>query len=227
MRLVTQSAFLSLLAVRSVIAQPLNDLHPRANGISSELKQSNTVNARNAALVPCPWTNLAPLSHEQTVTNWYALWAGNYSALNSTVMPSIQVYQDRFPTGKGSAPLPIGNASAFLDFVKLARADFETYAFIDDFHFAVENMIALRWTLNATFAGSKTAYVQAHSSGYPLTFVTSLIFPIRKLEKGSHVAYNGTDIMLLDPCSGLVQQVLSAQDLITYYHVLQQPLGAV
>lgn len=74
-------------------------------------------------------------------------------------MPSIQVYQDRFPTGNGSVPVPIGNASAFLDFVKLARADFETYAFIDDFHIGVENVVALRWTLNATFAGSSTAYV--------------------------------------------------------------------
>ena len=33
--------------------------------------------------------------------------------------------------------------------------------------------------------------------------------------------------MILEPCSGLIQQVLSAQDLITYYHVLGEPIGDV
>ncbi|KAK3669744.1 hypothetical protein LTR78_010372 [Recurvomyces mirabilis] len=205
MRLSTKSALLSLLAVPGTIAANSYSLFSGADSIDFDLTSASNSNAGNAAGVPCPWTKLTPLSHEQVVTNWYALWAGNYSFLSSTVMPSIEVYQDRFPTGNGSAPLRIGNASAFLEFIKLARADFETYAFTDEFHFGVGNVIALRWKLNATFAGSSTA----------------------KLERGSHVAYNGTDIMLLDPCSGLVQQILSAQDLITYYHVLQQPLGTV
>jgi hypothetical protein len=49
----------------------------------------------------------------------------------------------------------------------------------------------------------------------------------RTLKAGSHVAYNGTDIMILNRCSGLIQQVLSAQDFITYFHVLGTPIGTV
>ncbi|KAK3699776.1 hypothetical protein LTR37_016285 [Vermiconidia calcicola] len=154
---------------------------------------------------PCPWTDEVPLSHDEVIANWYNLWAGDFSLLDKTVMPDIQLWQDRFPTGNGSAALPIGNSEQFLGFVKSSRVGFEVYKFIDDFHFGVGNMIALRWTLDATFAGSETA----------------------TLEPGSHVAYNGTDICLLDPCSGRMSQVLSAQDLITYFHIVGTPISIV
>jgi hypothetical protein len=49
----------------------------------------------------------------------------------------------------------------------------------------------------------------------------------RTLKKGSEVTYNGTDLMVLNRCSGLIQQVLSAQDFITYFHVLGEPIGVV
>ncbi|KAK0930958.1 hypothetical protein LTR48_006479 [Friedmanniomyces endolithicus] len=156
--------------------------------------------------VPCPWTGTAPPSPSQIVSNWYTIWAGDYSVLNQIVLPNVQLYQDRFPQGgNGSAQFPIYNSSQFLEFVKEARADFETYSFIDDFHFGNGNTLALRWVLNATYAGSSTG--TAH--------------------KGSHIGYNGTDILLLDPCSELIEQVLSAQDLITYYHELGVYVGTV
>ena len=100
---------------------------------------------------------MTPQSHSEIVKNWYNLWAGDYSLLDQTVTPDVQIYQDRFPTGNGSIKFPIFNSSAVLDFVKTSRSSFETYSFIDDFHFGSENTLALRWTLNATFAGSKTA----------------------------------------------------------------------
>ena len=49
----------------------------------------------------------------------------------------------------------------------------------------------------------------------------------RTLKAGSQVAYNGTDIMILNRCHGLIQQVLSAQDFITYFHVLGEPIGTL
>ena len=59
------------------------------------------------------------------------------------------------------------------------------------------------------------------------TDIYEMLTNTRTLEKGSHVAYNGTDIMVLNRCSGLIQQVLSAQDFITYFHVLGEPIGVV
>ena len=105
----------------------------------------------------CPWTDLQPLTHDEVVSNFYTLWGGNYDYLNKTFTPDVQLWQDRFPTGNGSAPLPVHDTKQMLDFVKASRADFEQYSFIDVFHFGVGNMVTMRWTLNATFSGSPTA----------------------------------------------------------------------
>ena len=106
---------------------------------------------------PCLCKGISPASRDSVVSNWLNLWAGNYTYLSKTVTPDVQVYQDRFPTGTNSISMPINNSSALLSFVKQSRMTFETYGFIDDFHFGDDNLIALRWTLNATFAGSKQA----------------------------------------------------------------------
>lgn len=112
----------------------------------------------------CLWTGTGKLSQEEIVQHWYTLWAGDYSYLNKTVTPNVQLYQDRFPTGNGSASLPVFDSSAMLSFVKTARTGFETYSFIDDFHYGVENLITLRWTLNATSAGGEDRCVWLHIS---------------------------------------------------------------
>ena len=106
---------------------------------------------------PCLCKGISPASRDSVVSNWLNLWAGNYTYLNKTVTPDVQLYQDRFPTGTNSISMPIDNSSALLSFVKESRMTFETYGFIDDFHFSDDNLVALRWTLNATFAGSQKA----------------------------------------------------------------------
>jgi hypothetical protein len=61
----------------------------------------------------------------------------------------------------------------------------------------------------------------------PFQFFQQDIDWYRISKAGSHVAYNGTDIMILNRCTGLIQQVLSVQDFITYFHVLGEPIGTV
>jgi hypothetical protein len=172
---------------------------------------------------PCPCKGISPASREIVVSNWLKLWAGNYDYLNKTVTSDVQLYQDRFPTGTNSISMPIDNSSALLSFVKESRMTFETYCFVDDFHFGDDNLVALRWTLNATFAGSQKAWVK----GRPGVEIHEMLNNSRTLKKGSEVTYNGTDLMVLNRCSGLIQQVLSAQDFITYFHVLGEPIGVV
>ena len=120
---------------------------------------TNHVNkAKSAdATNPCLCKGISPASRDSIVSNWLNLWAGDYIYLNKTVAPDVQLYQDRFPTGTNSISMPIDNSSALLSYVKESRMTFETYGFIDDFHFGDDNMVALRWTLNATFAGSQKA----------------------------------------------------------------------
>ena len=97
---------------------------------------------------------MSPEVRNNAVKNWLHLWAGDYSLVNETVTPDVRVYQDRFPLGHGSAPLPINNAEQFLNFVKSSRAPYTEYKFKDDLHFGEANFVALRWTLDAVWAGS-------------------------------------------------------------------------
>ena len=134
--------FCALIAATCSFAVPTN-----------HVEKARSVDATS----PCPCTGISPSSRDSIVSNWLHLWAGNYTYLSKTVTPDVQVYQDRFPTGTNSISMPINNSSTLLSFVKQSRMTFETYGFIDDFHFGDDNLIALRWTLNATFAGSKQA----------------------------------------------------------------------
>ena len=46
----------------------------------------------------------------------------------------------------------------------------------------------------------------------------------RMLPAGSPVSYNGTDILTLDRCTGLIKEVQSSQDYVTLFHVLGIPM---
>ena len=101
----------------------------------------------------CSHSGISAQWRDTIVDNWLQLWAGDYTYLNKTVSPNILVYQDLFPTTNGSVPLIINNSTAMLGFVKQSRAYFSKYGFIDDMHFGEDNLIALRWTLNAVYMG--------------------------------------------------------------------------
>lgn len=106
---------------------------------------------------PCHEVGISAQWRDTIVSNWATLWGGDYTYLNKTVAPDFQLYQDRFPTGNGSVSVPVDSSTAFLAFVKQTRADFSQYGFIDDLHFGEDNLVTYRWTLDATWAGSKTA----------------------------------------------------------------------
>ena len=106
---------------------------------------------------PCHEVGISAQWRDTIVANWFTLWGGDYSYLNKTVTPDFQLYQDRIPTGNGSVPVVVNNSSSFLAFVKDSRAGFEKYGFRDDLHFGEDNLVTVRWTLDAVFAGSKTA----------------------------------------------------------------------
>jgi hypothetical protein len=137
----TAIAMSTLLAATSVLAVPTN----------FSTYETADLNA------PCHEVGISSQWRDTIIANWLALWAGDYTYLNKTVAPDVQVYQDRFPTGNGSVPSPINNSSSLLGFVKAARDGFDKYGFKDDLHFGEYNLVTLRWTLDAVFAGSKTA----------------------------------------------------------------------
>ena len=101
----------------------------------------------------CSQSGISAQWRDTIVDNWLQLWAGDYTYLNKTVSPNVLVYQDLFPTANGSVPLIINNSTAMLRFVKQSRTYFSKYGFIDDMHFGEDNLIALRWTLNAVYMG--------------------------------------------------------------------------
>ena len=106
---------------------------------------------------PCHEVGISSQWRDTIIANWLAFGAGDYTFLNKIVAPDVQVYQDRFPTGNGSAPFPIGNSSSLIGFVKATRDGFDKYGFKDDAHFGEDNLVTLHWTLDAVFAGSSTA----------------------------------------------------------------------
>ena len=42
----------------------------------------------------------------------------------------------------------------------------------------------------------------------------------RRLKTGDPITYNGTDSLVLNKCTGLVDEIDSAQDLISFFHAL-------
>ena len=106
---------------------------------------------------PCHEVGISAQWRDTIVANWPALWAGDCSYLNKTIAPDFQLFQDRSPTGNGSVPFTIYNSSARLQFVMDSRAGFSKYAFLDNLHFGEDNLLTLRWTLNAVFLGSDIA----------------------------------------------------------------------
>ncbi|KAF4628744.1 hypothetical protein G7Y89_g9404 [Cudoniella acicularis] len=141
--------------------------------------------------------------------NYISLWDGNYDIINSTFSPDFtMLYQDRFPTGLGNGSVlsDVDSRAAFLAFVQRGRAAFSQYEFKVVRKFGEDNVIAIRWILDAVYKGG---------------------FPLATLAPGASLSYNGTDTLTLDPSSGLVVEVWSAQDLMNLFHQLGAPVGTL
>ncbi|KIN05424.1 hypothetical protein OIDMADRAFT_25981 [Oidiodendron maius Zn] len=151
----------------------------------------------------CTGSTISSRSHHASIVNKYLkLWKGDLSLVDQTFDPEITFNADRFPSssGTGSAPLTITTSEEFGAFVNASRQGFEKYGF-DAFYWLGEgNRVAIRWHLDSVI-GNYTR------------------FPI-SLKPGDSLTYNGTDVLTLNPCTGLVNQVDSAQDLLTLFHNL-------
>lgn len=98
----------------------------------------------------CPGRYTTHKHHEKVMNNYFDVWAGNISLVESTFAPVLTLQGDRFPTGAhGSIQLsPLVNSSAaFTSFVENTRSGF------DDYHFKIQKWvgngvnIVIRWTL--------------------------------------------------------------------------------
>ncbi|KAK4495349.1 hypothetical protein PRZ48_013680 [Zasmidium cellare] len=99
----------------------------------------------------CPQTNKPRLTIDKTIKNWEEMWAGDFSLLNDTVMPDVQIYQDRLSIGNTTQFIPIQNSTALLNFMRRGRQGYDEYRFVEDFYFGNDNgsMVAGRWHLDA------------------------------------------------------------------------------
>ena len=91
---------------------------------------------------------------DQIVTNYLTLWStADFSLLDIVASPNITVYQDRIPSGNGSASYPITNSTAFRDFIEVARVGFSSYQFVNMLNFGEDDLVAVRWQLQGVATG--------------------------------------------------------------------------
>ncbi|CRG91335.1 hypothetical protein PISL3812_08383 [Talaromyces islandicus] len=145
-------------------------------------------------------TNYAHL--KQILANYLSIWNGNLSLLDATLSPTISFNADRFPSPKGgSEAFNITTREEFRGFVLRSRTGWDKYEFKVYSWTGHENHIAVRWKLDAVIGANFTAL--------PTT-----------LKQGDPVTYNGTDFLILNPHTGLIEELHMAQDLITLFHNL-------
>jgi hypothetical protein len=144
--------------------------------------------------------------HTKIVNNYIALWKGDLSLLNDTFHSGpITFNADRFPSssGTGSEKLSITSREAFAGFVQGAGQGFEKYGFEPYYWLGEGNKIAIRWYLDGVVGDFNR-------------FPTSL-------KKGDKVTYDGTDCLILNKETGLIERVDCAQDLLTLFHAMGLP----
>ncbi|KAJ6780102.1 hypothetical protein PWT90_01031 [Aphanocladium album] len=157
-----------------------------------------------AAIKSCPGHFTTPGYHQKIMNDYLAIWAGNLSLVNSTFAPHLTLQGDRFPTGAhGSVQLaPLVNSpEAFSGFVRQTRANFGEYGFRVQRWAGDGANVVFRWTLEGKVGKAFKAVPT-------------------NLKEGDAISYNGTEFLTLDACTGLIVEVSSAQDLITFMYNL-------
>ncbi|GJN86138.1 snoaL-like domain-containing protein [Purpureocillium lilacinum] len=131
--------------------------------------------------------------------NYLALWGGDLSLADKVVAQDVKLNIDRHPSANGSAPVVVNDIKAFLEFVKFARAGWETFEFKVIHWVAEGHNIAVRWKAEAIMGKDYSA---------PTT-----------LKPGDPVTWNGTDFLVIND-SNLIKEVNIAQDMMELFHVL-------
>ncbi|KAJ5369296.1 uncharacterized protein N7496_009056 [Penicillium cataractarum] len=143
-------------------------------------------------------------SHQETIlSNYLAIWGGDLSLMDTTFHPDVALSSDRFPSssGNGSDLTVVTNRTQFTAFVEKSRNGWESYTFDPIHSLYDDSSIAVRWKMNGVLGANFT------------------LFPT-PLKAGSSVTYNGTDLLILDECTGLIIHDYIAQDLISYFHAM-------
>ncbi|KAM5369982.1 hypothetical protein ACJZ2D_008665 [Fusarium nematophilum] len=137
--------------------------------------------------------------------NYLEVWEGHYDLAEATFMPAMDFITDRNPSptgyGNGSTPTHLRTSEELLDLIRFSRDGWDEYGFQVDRWASNEYEIAVRWRLNAVMGVNFTSL--------PTT-----------LEEGDFATWNGTDFLILDRCTGLIKEVNSAHDGISFLHSL-------
>lgn len=162
---------------------------------------------------------------EHVKNNYLSIWNGNLSLINSTFAPTISFSADRFPSSSGSQAIDISTREAFHAFVTRSRTGWDKYEFEVYAWTGNENHLAVRWVLDGvmgasfnivpTWVSESLNLLAFSSSGKYNNNVSN-----RTLKPGDPVTYNGTDFLILNKETGLIEELHMAQDLITLFHNL-------
>jgi hypothetical protein len=108
-------------------------------------------------------------------------------------------------------------------FIKQSRQPSSKYIFNDMMHFGYDDLVVFRWALEAVYGDGmpERKHHQQLGSGRPRLTDT------RNATKKANITYNGTDILKLERCSGLISEGQNSQDLSDFYHQLGILLGTV
>ncbi|CAI6089555.1 unnamed protein product [Clonostachys chloroleuca] len=88
----------------------------------------------------------------------------------------------------------------FVAFIQKSRTGWQNYWF-DMIHWVgTGDKLAMRWKMNG---------LVGENMAIPTT-----------LDPGAYVTYNGTDLAVLDNCTGQIKEINMAQDFIAYFHEL-------
>lgn len=181
----------------------------------------------------CAEKAIAPTWYHTIVAKYFDFWGGDVNLAEQVFSPGLIVWQDRVPGANDSAPYPIFNTQDYLVWWQLSREGWERFEFINRYTFGYDNRVVVRWTLDAvlrdpalTVPGKSVSLLVLFIifPSFPYTFYlvrTRLtLFLVSTITAGTHVAYNGTDVLTLNRCTGKIDMIESAQDFITYFHEL-------
>lgn len=106
--------------------------------------------------VACGHNAIAPQWYDTIVHRYLDVWGSEKmddALFNSTFNDDFNLYQDKIVTGKGPIDANIHNLTGLREFMAQSRQGFSQYRFQDLYYFGQDNMVVLRWTLDAVFKG--------------------------------------------------------------------------
>jgi hypothetical protein len=140
--------------------------------------------------------NIDAAYRQQVADQYLSMWGGEVALADELLSESVHLYVDRHPGPNGTVPVPGNNREDFKAFLGYSRNGFDKFAF-EKVYFAGDQLnVAVRWKMNGilgNFTNAPTA-----------------------LKPGDDVTFNGTDFLVLNKCSGQVDEVHIAQDLLTF-----------